>query len=115
MTNVPNQLAAWRFGPDWPGQRCGARRKYDGKPCRQAAMPNGRCRMHGGKSTGPRTQEGKDRVRRANTKYGMYAGPDHPDFPSGLPGPKWRNPKVTEARRMWRGTSRKTGRKVRLF
>ena len=30
--------------------------------CRAWAMPNGRCRMHGGASTGPRTAEGKARV-----------------------------------------------------
>ena len=28
---------------------CGARRKYDGQPCQNPAMRNGRCRMHGGK------------------------------------------------------------------
>ncbi|MDF2972517.1 MAG: hypothetical protein K0R61_2967 [Microvirga sp.] len=27
-------------------------------PCCQPAMPNGRCRLHGGLSTGPRTPEG---------------------------------------------------------
>ena len=32
--------------------RCGARSKRTGEPCRSAAMKNGRCRMHGGKSTG---------------------------------------------------------------
>src|SRR2546430_15095055 len=37
--------------------RCGARSKRTGKPCRGAAMPNGRCKLHGGKSTGPRTPE----------------------------------------------------------
>jgi hypothetical protein len=34
--------------------RCGARSKRTGKPCLGAAMPNGRCKFHGGKSTGPR-------------------------------------------------------------
>ena len=30
---------------------CGARsRRNDHRPCRQPAMPNGRCRLHGGKS-----------------------------------------------------------------
>ncbi len=38
--------------------RCGARSKRTGKPCRGAAMPNGRCRLHGGKSTGPRDARG---------------------------------------------------------
>jgi len=31
---------------------CGAKSKRTGKPCRQPAMQNGRCRLHGGKSTG---------------------------------------------------------------
>ena len=30
---------------------CGAKTRA-GKPCQNAAMANGRCRMHGGKSTG---------------------------------------------------------------
>jgi len=37
--------------------------------------------MHGGKSTGPKTQAGIDRIRRARTKHGLYRGPNHPDFP----------------------------------
>jgi hypothetical protein len=44
--------------------RCGARSKRTGKPCQGAAMPNGRCKLHGGKSTGPRTPEGLERSRR---------------------------------------------------
>jgi hypothetical protein len=32
--------------------RCGAKTRK-GPPCRQPSMPNGRCKMHGGKSTGP--------------------------------------------------------------
>jgi hypothetical protein len=31
-------------------------------------MPNGRCRHHGGKSTGPRTEEGKRRVGEASRR-----------------------------------------------
>jgi hypothetical protein len=49
--------------------RCGARSKRTGKPCRAAAMLNGRCKVHGGKSTGPRTPEGLERSRRANWKH----------------------------------------------
>jgi hypothetical protein len=38
---------------------CGARTS-SGKPCRMTALfPNGRCIWHGGKSTGPKTPEGK--------------------------------------------------------
>ncbi len=32
--------------------RCGAKTRK-GTPCKSPAMPNGRCRMHGGKSPGP--------------------------------------------------------------
>jgi hypothetical protein len=53
--------------------RCGARCKRTGKPCRAAAMPNGRCKVHGGKSTGPRTPEGLERSRRANWKHGHFS------------------------------------------
>jgi rRNA maturation protein Nop10 len=52
--------------------RCGAKTRV-GTPCRSPAMPNGRCRMHGGCSTGPRTAEGLERMRRANTKHGAYS------------------------------------------
>src|SRR6185312_13233256 len=44
--------------------RCGARTRQ-GCPCKGPAMRNGRCRMHGGKSTGPRTAEGLARLRAA--------------------------------------------------
>jgi hypothetical protein len=30
--------------------KCGAHSRRTGKPCQQPAMPNGRCRLHGGKS-----------------------------------------------------------------
>ncbi|MER2022756.1 MAG: HGGxSTG domain-containing protein [Stenotrophomonas sp.] len=45
------------------GARCGATRHRDGKPC-QARPEQGkrRCRFHGGRSTGPRTAEGKARA-----------------------------------------------------
>jgi hypothetical protein len=34
-------------------------------------MRNGRCRMHGGASTGPRTLEGLARSRKARWKHGL--------------------------------------------
>ena len=36
-------------------------------------MPNGRCKVHGGKSTGPRTPQGLERSRRANWKHGHFS------------------------------------------
>jgi hypothetical protein len=53
--------------------RCRAKRKSDGKQCRAAAMANGRCRVHGGPSTGPRTPEGLERSRKATWRHGHYS------------------------------------------
>ena len=41
-------------------------------PCRCPAMRNGRCRLHGGLSTGPKTPEGRLRVSLALLKHGRY-------------------------------------------
>jgi hypothetical protein len=49
--------------------RCGARTRA-GCPCRQPAMPNGRCRLHGGLSTGARTPEGRRRAQTARLVHG---------------------------------------------
>jgi hypothetical protein len=50
--------------------RCGACTRA-GHPCRQPAMANGRCRLHGGKSTGPRTVAGLARSRTARLAHGL--------------------------------------------
>ncbi len=53
---------------------CGAKsRRRNGLPCRQPAMKNGRCRMHGGKSTGAKSEDGKQRSGQANFKHGFYS------------------------------------------
>ena len=49
--------------------RCGAHTRA-GTACRQPAMTNGRCRLHGGKSTGARTAEGLHKVRSVNLRHG---------------------------------------------
>jgi len=59
-----------RFGPNWPGIRCLAKTRR-GTECQSAAYKhNGRCRLHGGLSTGARTLEGLKRISEANLKHG---------------------------------------------
>lgn len=48
---------------------CGAKTR-SGAPCRNLPMKNGRCRMHGGASTGRKTPEGIARWRAAVTIHG---------------------------------------------
>jgi hypothetical protein len=50
--------------------RCGAKTRR-GTACQCPAMKNGRCRLHGGLSTGPKTEEG--RARCGNWKHGLYS------------------------------------------
>ncbi len=52
--------------------RCGARTRL-GCPCRGPAMQNGRCRMHGGAATGPKTAEGRARIAAARRSHGRYS------------------------------------------
>jgi hypothetical protein len=52
--------------------RCGAKTRQ-GAPCRSPAMRNGRCRMHGGKSTGPRTKRGLQRSQKARWRHGRFS------------------------------------------
>lgn len=77
-----NKVKPYEKGRGWlkndnpPGDfmkapRCGAKTRK-GMPCLAPAMKNGRCRLHGGKSTGPRTPEGIERIRQAHLKHGMY-------------------------------------------
>ena len=76
MSDLPHaRRLGWLKNGNPPGDlsqvpRCGARTKGRGTPCHGPSMKNGRCRMHGGKSTGPRTPEGLERSRRANWKHG---------------------------------------------
>ena len=62
----------WRFGPDWPGRRCGAKTRLGTACQRPANKKNGRCRLHGGASTGPRTEDGRARISVANLCHGKY-------------------------------------------
>ena len=62
----------WRFGADWPGQRCRAKTRKGTACQRPANKRNGRCRVHGGASTGPRTKEGRARISDANLRHGRY-------------------------------------------
>src|ERR1700686_394330 len=61
-----------RGGDPTKAARCEAKTRR-GTPCQCPAIPNGRCRLHGGMSTGPKTPAGIDRIRRAVTKHGKYS------------------------------------------
>ena len=52
---------------------CGAYARSTGKPCQARALRNGRCRNHGGLSTGPKTLQGRRSIAEA-TLQRMLSG-----------------------------------------
>lgn len=48
-----------------PGEVCGAHARTTGGPCQAPAGANGRCKLHGGGSTGPKTAVGMTRTLEA--------------------------------------------------
>jgi len=53
--------------------KCEAHARSTGNPCQAKALTNGRCKNHGGMSTGPKTQEGRQAVSEA-TRQRMASG-----------------------------------------
>jgi hypothetical protein len=47
--------------------QCGAKTRA-GLPCKRIALRNGRCRNHGGLSTGPKTKAGRSRIAEAQKR-----------------------------------------------
>ena len=56
-----------------PKKQCGAHARTTGNPCKAKALPNGRCKLHGGMSSGPTTLDGRRAVGAA-TRARMAAG-----------------------------------------
>ena len=64
--------ASTRFGDQWEGIRCGAKTR-SGSECRRPAYKvNGKCHLHGGASTGPRTKDGLARLVASKTTHGKF-------------------------------------------
>ncbi len=51
---------------------CGAKTKKAEAPCKRLPKKNGKCRLHGGLSTGPKTADGIRKIQKSNTKHGRY-------------------------------------------
>ena len=53
--------------------KCGAYARTTGNPCQAKALTKGRCKNHGGMSTGPKTPEGRLAISQA-TRLRMASG-----------------------------------------
>ena len=57
--------------------KCGAYARSTGNPCQAKALTNGRCKNHGGLSTGPKTPEGRKVIAEAARQRMASAGRVH--------------------------------------
>ncbi len=55
------------------GNTCGAYARSTGKPCQARSLANGRCKNHGGMSTGPKTLKGRQAIAES-TRQRMASG-----------------------------------------
>jgi hypothetical protein len=54
--------------------RCGAKTGTTGQPCKRLARKgSGRCRLHGGRSTGPKSAAALSALRTKMTKHGWFS------------------------------------------
>ena len=63
---------ATRFGDQWQGLRCGSKTRSGSKCRRPAYKRSGKCHLHVGASTGPRTKAGLARLTEVRTKHGKF-------------------------------------------
>ena len=61
---------ATRFGDQWEGVRCGAKTRRGTLCQRPGTKRNGRCKLHGGRSTGPTTEAGLARLIASKITHG---------------------------------------------
>ena len=69
---MKNNPKPWLYGPHWQGKRCEAKTRSGTLCQRPAKLPVGKCKLHGGHSTGPRTADGLVRLVASKTTHGKY-------------------------------------------
>ena len=67
---MKSNVKPWLYGPDWQGTPCEARTRRGTLCQRPGNKINGRCKLHGGRSTGPRTEDGNALLAASKTTHG---------------------------------------------
>ena len=69
---MKNNIKSHLYGPNWRGQRCEAVTRKGTLCQRPGSKRNGRCKLHGGHSSGPKTTNGLTRLTASKIKHGNY-------------------------------------------
>lgn len=76
MNGSRGESPSWRFGADWPGQRCGARTR-SGSSCQKPALQGKtRCQLHGGRAGAPSGERNGNYKNGRFTKDAIHAAKD---------------------------------------
>ena len=67
---MKSSVKPWLYGPNWEGTRCEALTRKGTLCQRPGSKQNGRCKLHGGRSTGPRTEDGVARLVASKVTHG---------------------------------------------
>jgi hypothetical protein len=67
---MKSNIRPWLYGTDWQGVRCEARTRRETLCQRPGTTRNGRCKLHGGRSSGPKTEAGLARLTASKTTHG---------------------------------------------
>lgn len=60
---------------------CGASKRGNGEPCKRHAIPgSSRCKLHGGKSSGPKEQKGNKNAAKPGSIYSQFLTDDENDM-----------------------------------
>ena len=64
---------------------CGAKKRSNGEPCKRHAIPgSSRCKLHGGKSSGPKEQRGNKNAAKPGSIYSQFLTDDENDLLAGI-------------------------------
>ena len=64
---------------------CGASKRGNGEPCKRHAIPgSSRCKLHGGKSSGPKEQRGNKNAAKPGSIYSQFLTDDENDLLAGI-------------------------------
>ena len=64
---------------------CGASKRGNGEPCKRHAIPgSSRCKLHGGKSSGPKEQSGNKNAAKPGSIYSQFLTDDENDLLAGI-------------------------------
>ncbi|MBJ2270457.1 hypothetical protein JFT60_24080 [Pseudomonas sp. MF6772] len=64
---------------------CGASKRGNGEPCKRHAIPgSSRCKLHGGKSSGPKEQRGNKNAAKPGSIYSRFLTDEENDMLAGI-------------------------------